>query len=176
MALVCLVGLAGAAAATADTSDDPAATGVTAPTGVPAVRATASGRLSPTGLFAAAANSVRVFTPATHHPRGHHRRLRELAPRHIGRILARQAGWTGSEWTCLDALWTRESNWSIDDTNARSGAYGIPQALPADKMATIAADWRDNPVTQIRWGLHYIDVRYGSPCAAWTHSQEYDYY
>ena len=33
-------------------------------------------------------------------------------------------------------------------------------------MSVIALDWRTNPVTQIRWGLHYIDLRYSTPCKA----------
>ena len=47
-----------------------------------------------------------------------------------------------------------------------SGAYGIPQALPGSKMATIASDWRTNPATQIIWGIEYMKKRYGSPCGA----------
>jgi hypothetical protein len=97
-------------------------------------------------------------------------------PRVIGRVLAAHVGWTGGEWSCLDALWTRESGWQVHDTNGRSGAYGIPQALPAIKMARVGPDWRDNPVTQIRWGLRYIDERYGSPCIAWAHSQNHGFY
>lgn len=113
----------------------------------------------------------------TRSSRGVERRpLGSRKPRVIGRMLAARAGWTGGEWSCLDALWTRESNWQVHDTNGHSGAYGIPQALPATKMARVAADWRDNAVTQIRWGLRYIDERYGSPCVAWEHSQNYGYY
>ena len=99
-----------------------------------------------------------------------------MSPRTIGRILAARRGWTGEQFTCLDKLWTRESNWQVHERNASSGAYGIPQSLPASKMATIASDWRDNPVTQIRWGLGYISGRYGTPCAAWAHSQAHNFY
>jgi hypothetical protein len=58
--------------------------------------------------------------------------------------------------------------WRVDATNPSSGAYGIPQALPGSKMATIASDWRTNPATQIIWGIEYMKDRYGSPCAAWS--------
>jgi hypothetical protein len=109
--------------------------------------------------------------------RSHQRRsLAGLAPREIGRRLAGREGWSGEQWTCLDDLWTRESRWQVHDTNSGSGAYGIPQSLPADKMAWAGSDWRDNAVTQIRWGLHYIADRYGDPCSAWAHSQSYGYY
>jgi hypothetical protein len=79
-------------------------------------------------------------------------------------------GWTGSETTCLDDLWTEESagTWSPTVTNPASGAYGIPQALPADKMASAGADWQTSAATQIRWGLSYIAGRYGTPCGAWS--------
>ena len=61
-------------------------------------------------------------------------------------------------------------------SNASSGAYGIPQALPAGKMASAGADWRTSARTQIAWGLSYIDSRYGSPCSAWSHSQAHGWY
>jgi hypothetical protein len=74
-----------------------------------------------------------------------------------------------SQWACLDDVWMRESSWDKYAENAASGAYGIPQALPADKMATIAADWQTDATTQIKWGLGYIQSRYGTPCGAWDH-------
>ena len=80
-------------------------------------------------------------------------------------------GWDGSEFDCLVALWNRESHWNVYAANPTSGAYGIPQALPGDKMATVAADWQTNPETQIIWGLGYIAGRYQTPCGAWAHSE-----
>lgn len=77
--------------------------------------------------------------------------------------------WTGAQWGCLDELWTRESGWRMVWNTQGSGAYGIPQALPAAKMAAAGADWMTDPATQIRWGLGYIAQVYGSPCAAWGH-------
>lgn len=84
----------------------------------------------------------------------------------IGQRLAAARGWTGAQWQCLYDLWTKESNWNHLAQNPSSGAYGIPQSLPATKMASAGADWSTNPATQIRWGLNYIAGRYGSPCAA----------
>jgi hypothetical protein len=84
-------------------------------------------------------------------------------------VLAR--GWDTGEYDCLVALWTRESHWNVYAENPTSGAYGIPQALPGDKMATVAADWRTNPETQIIWGIGYIEGRYQTPCGAWAHSE-----
>ena len=78
-------------------------------------------------------------------------------------------GWDGNQWACLSNLWNHESGWRTTAGNQSSGAYGIPQALPGSKMATAGADWRTNPETQIEWGLGYIKGRYGSPCNAWAH-------
>ena len=85
-------------------------------------------------------------------------------------------GWTGDEWACLDNLWTRESHWSQTSGNQSSGAYGIPQALPGDKMAVYGADWQTNPATQITWGLAYIAGRYHTPCGAWSHFTVHNWY
>jgi len=90
-------------------------------------------------------------------------------PREVARTLAATHGWTGSQWSCLDNLWNHESQYETTARNARSGAYGIPQALPATKMAAAGVDWKTNPVTQIVWGLNYISARYGSPCGAWSY-------
>ena len=90
--------------------------------------------------------------------------------RAMGRSLAAQRGWGDDQFTCLDKLWTKESNWRVDADNPTSSAYGIPQALPGSKMASVGADWMTNPVTQITWGLGYIEGRYGTPCSAWSHS------
>jgi SLT domain-containing protein len=70
----------------------------------------------------------------------------------------------------------RESKWDVNATNPSSGAYGIPQALPGSKMATIASDWRTNPATQIIWGIEYMKDRYGSPCSAWGFKSSHGWY
>jgi len=96
--------------------------------------------------------------------------------RSIGRQLAAARGWTGSQWTCLESLWTKESGWNHLAKNPSSGAYGIPQSLPGSKMASVGSDWATNPATQIKWGLGYIADRYGTPCGAWGHSQSVGWY
>lgn len=95
----------------------------------------------------------------------------------IGRALAMPYGWaSGPNWKALQELWTRESGWETGATNPSSGAYGIPQSLPGSKMASAGADWRTNPRTQIKWGLGYIKVRYGSPQNAWAHEEANGWY
>jgi Transglycosylase SLT domain len=85
-------------------------------------------------------------------------------------------GWSPSTYfSCLNNIWTRESGWNYRAENA-SGAYGIPQALPASKMASAGADYLTNPKTQIIWGLGYIQGRYGNPCSAWSYWEAHGYY
>lgn len=77
-------------------------------------------------------------------------------------------GWADSQFSCLVSLWNGESGWRADARNPYSGAYGIPQSYPAEKLAAAGADWRTNANTQIDWGLAYIKAAYGSPCVAWN--------
>ncbi len=87
-------------------------------------------------------------------------------PKPWGRELAFEAGFSDKEWMCLHDLWVGESEWEWDATNSTSGAYGIAQALPARKMRAIGSDWRTNPITQMQWGIDYIEKSYGDPCSA----------
>ena len=91
-------------------------------------------------------------------------------------IMNTDYAWGEDEYSCLNRLWTKESHWNYKAHNYRSGAHGIPQALPAVKMEVISSDWRTNPVTQIRWGLRYIDIRYETPCQAWAKFKRSRYY
>lgn len=85
-------------------------------------------------------------------------------------------GWGAAQWPCLNRLWQRESRWNERAGNPYSGAYGIPQAYPAVKMAIDGADYLTNPRTQIHWGEDYIAGRYGTPCAAWAFERAYGWY
>ncbi|MFI5792177.1 transglycosylase SLT domain-containing protein [Streptomyces sp. NPDC051677] len=69
-----------------------------------------------------------------------------------------------------------ESGWDVNATNASSGAYGLVQALPGSKMASAGSDWKTNAKTQIKWGLDYMNSRYGSPLAAWSFWQANGWY
>lgn len=97
-------------------------------------------------------------------------------PQSAARTLMADYGWGDDQFQCLDNLWTRESNWKHTAENPSSGAYGIPQSLPANKMSRFGDDYRTNPVTQIEWGLWYIEGRYGDPCGAWAHSEAVGWY
>ncbi|GAA1998802.1 phospholipase [Microbacterium pumilum] len=91
-------------------------------------------------------------------------------------IASAEYGWGADQFSCLDSLWNRESGWNYQAYNASSGATGIPQALPGNKMASAGSDWATNAATQIRWGLGYIAAAYGTPCGAWSHSQGSGWY
>jgi hypothetical protein len=91
-------------------------------------------------------------------------------------ILMDEYGFAEKEYKCLNRLWTKESNWNYKSRNKKSGAHGIPQALPASKMNVVSTDWRTNPVTQIRWGLRYISIRYETPCKALAKHKRSNWY
>jgi hypothetical protein len=85
-------------------------------------------------------------------------------------------GFSTSEMSALVPMWTNESGWNQYAENPSSGAYGIPQALPGNKMASVASDWQTNPTTQIKWGLGYIKQVYGTPSSAWSFWQANNWY
>jgi hypothetical protein len=91
-------------------------------------------------------------------------------------LMDEKYGWGDKQYACLDDLWIKESNWNYRASNKRTGAHGIPQALPATKMDSAGTDWRTNPVTQISWGLRYIEVRYDTPCKAWAKFKRSNWY
>jgi len=98
-------------------------------------------------------------------------------PKEIARqILKNKYSYGSGQFDCFNNIIMRESKWDINATNPSSGAYGIPQALPGSKMATIASDWRTNPATQIIWGIEYMKDRYGSPCSAWGFKASHGWY
>ena len=91
-------------------------------------------------------------------------------------MMSSRYGWGDSQYSCYNKIITQESGWNYKAKNPSSGAYGIPQALPGHRMASEGRNWRTDPVVQIRWGLKYIDQRYGSPCSAWAHSRATNWY
>jgi hypothetical protein len=98
------------------------------------------------------------------------------SPQQIAERMLGQFGWSSGQFSCLQPLWEHESGWNVTAENPTSGAYGIPQALPGSQMSSAGADWQTNAATQIRWGLTYIQHRYGSPCGAWSHEQVAGWY
>jgi hypothetical protein len=117
---------------------------------------------------------------------GRHRKVAFAVPATPAAVTATTAGRTpqsyaeglvgSGQYGCLYDLWMRESGWRPDATNPGSGAYGIPQSLPGDKMASAGADWQTNPYTQVKWGVKYLRDTYGSPCGGWAHEEQYGWY
>ncbi|PBC61575.1 hypothetical protein BKI49_23595 [Streptomyces sp. Tue6028] len=89
--------------------------------------------------------------------------------------MARQMVPSG-QFQCFSNIVDHESSWNYKAVNASSGAYGLFQALPGSKMSSVGSDWQTNPATQIKWGLNYMDSRYGSPCEAWSFWQQNNWY
>ena len=79
-----------------------------------------------------------------------------------------------TQMNCLINLWNRESGWNPNSYNKKSGACGIPQALPCSKIKNSEGsnDWK----AQIRWGVKYINARYKTPCKAWQHFKSKHWY
>jgi len=98
------------------------------------------------------------------------------SPQQIAQAMLGSFGWSSSQFSCLDPLWAHESGWSVSAYNAGSGAFGIPQALPGSRMASAGPDWQTNAATQIKWGLDYMNSRYGSPAAAWNFWSTHHWY
>ena len=95
--------------------------------------------------------------------------------RATGCAIALERGFDLEQFGCLEPLWNRESGWNELAANS-IGAYGIPQAYPGSKMSSEGDDWETNPVTQIKWGLGYIEGLYGTPCAALAKSDSEGFY
>ena len=79
-------------------------------------------------------------------------------------------GWGAAQWPPLQNLWQGESGWNRLARNPGSGAYGIPQALPASKMGRRREPPTSSAAAQINWGLGYIkNTRgYGSPSVTYA--------
>jgi hypothetical protein len=114
-----------------------------------------------------------------HHGRRHHHARRHWIhrlPQRIAWSLLTAFHWAHWQFRYLDLLWIRESGWNPFASNPYSGAYGIPQALPASKMATAGPNWRTDARTQILWGMGYIRDRYVTPYRAWLHEMRCGWY
>lgn len=77
-------------------------------------------------------------------------------------------GYTEADFSATVYIINHESGWRVNATNASSGAYGLPQALPGSKMASAGADWATNYQTQLKWFWGYCSSRYGSVQGAYN--------
>lgn len=166
---------------------DPAPSDSAAPTETPTVAPTVAPTGAPTGGSTSApavkTTPARKLSTASAHKEATKRASRSArrGTKAYNLIYAANysqlvVGWNSREFGCLNRLWTGESNWRTMAKNRRSGAYGIPQALPGHKMRTAGRDWKTNPDTQIRWGVKYIKVKYGTPCKAMKFKRSHGWY
>lgn len=143
--------------------------------------------MKPSAKLAAAGVAFVVLASGAHGKHGFHDALDSFgatpasppAAVRLGEHMAAEGyGWTGGQWSCLYTLWEGESGWDKYNTYPSHNtppstpgyeittAYGIPQSLPAQKMATAGANWQTSARTQIKWGLKYVRDEYGTPCNA----------
>lgn len=87
-----------------------------------------------------------------------------------------QAGIPKSWYEDLNWIINHESGWRVNATNPGSGAYGIPQSLPGNKIASAGKDWRTNPITQLKWMYSYVKGRYGNASNAKHFWQTHNWY
>ena len=87
-----------------------------------------------------------------------------------------QAGIPKSWYEDLNWIINHESGWRVNATNPGSGAYGLGQALPGNKMASAGKDWKTNAITQLKWVKSYIKGRYGNAANAKRFWQAHNWY
>ena len=153
--------------ASASASPKPSATPTPSQAAAPAPAAVAAQAAAPAAPVAPPAPAAPAAPVAVDDPSGAQAYAASILPSY---------GWGQGEMSALTTLWNKESDWRTTATNSSSGAYGIGQSLPAEKMASEGADWQTNYQTQIRWGLNYIKERYGSPSAAWSFHLAHNWY
>ena len=130
------------------------------------LRRIASPKKALTGVALAAATAGMAMTAAPAH----------AATSSGAQTIAHQMIPDAAQYAAFSNIVSHESGWNVTATNASSGAYGLVQALPGSKMASAGPDWKTNPATQIRWGLDYMNSRYGSPVGAWNFWQTHHWY
>jgi len=84
-------------------------------------------------------------------------------------------GWGKAERKCLGVMWGKEAAWDFTAISP-SDDYGIPQRHMRKNSPEEIAEFMSSPKIQIKWGLNYIEKRYGSPCEAWKFWQENRWY
>ena len=78
-------------------------------------------------------------------------------------------GYSEGDFTAANYIISHESGWSPTATNPSSGAYGLAQAYPGSKMASVDADWQTNYKIQFKWFIGYCEQRYGGIVAAYNY-------
>ena len=87
-------------------------------------------------------------------------------------VFGKVHGYSNTEIGCMEDTTVMESGNDVTATNSKTKAYGLPQSLPASKMAVAGSDYRTNALTQLKWMDEYMKERYGGPCETWAHWDE----
>ena len=82
--------------------------------------------------------------------------------------IATKYNWNNEEFEALEKLVQKESSWNARAVNRYSGACGLFQTYPCNKMRKYGRNYRTNYKVQVKWGTAYIKERYGSPKNAWN--------
>lgn len=86
--------------------------------------------------------------------------------RSIAKKMLKEYDWnTKKQWNCLNWMWGKEAAWRYDAVSPTKD-HGIPQRNMPNHTKAERDAFLNNPKEQIRWGLSYIQHRYGSPCDA----------
>jgi hypothetical protein len=101
----------------------------------------------------------------------------QMSPRIYSKVLiSKQWKDVNRQYACLDQIWTHESHWNPKALNKSSGAFGIAQFLPQTWGNYHYPLKPKNPLIQVKAGLRYITVRYGSACKAWSFWKKHYWY
>ncbi|MCQ9181660.1 transglycosylase SLT domain-containing protein [Streptomyces sp. NPDC060000] len=136
---------------------------------VSVIRRIASPKKALTGIAVAAATAGMALSAAPAH-------AATTSSASQAQAIAHKMIPNAAQYKAFSNIVKHESGWNVSATNASSGAYGLVQALPGSKMASAGSDWKSNAKTQIKWGLDYMNSRYGSPVAAWNFWQANGWY
>ncbi|MGW2613960.1 aggregation-promoting factor C-terminal-like domain-containing protein [Streptomyces sp. NPDC001500] len=136
---------------------------------VSVIRRIASPKKALTGIAVAAATAGMALSAAPAH-------AATTSSASQAQAIAHKMIPNAAQYQAFSNIVKHESGWNVSATNASSGAYGLVQALPGSKMASAGSDWKSNAKTQIKWGLNYMNSRYGSPVAAWNFWQANGWY
>lgn len=87
------------------------------------------------------------------------------------------AGIAANDYGYVNYIVIHEGGWepckvqggAINCSYAGNMGYGVVQATPGGKMVSAGADWRTNPITQLKWASGYAVGRYGSWKGAYEH-------
>jgi hypothetical protein len=90
--------------------------------------------------------------------------------------MAAARGWTGAQWTALNAVEMAEAGYNPNAKNPTSNAYGLAQFINGPSEYAQYGGNVNTVAGQITGMLNYIAQRYGTPVAAWNHEASQHWY